>query len=229
MAKAGRRPGPTPHAYRGERGRGTGQAPFYAVERTVSPVRVHSTVRYIPAPCGQARVRIEPVAMKPALRIWSPVRLLGPAHMAPALRMVSPVRQHSPVRGILPRRTGLATGSIQPGKVGQAWCSRAPVRLHGPVYLVPPPRTSPPVAAPRTRLSPRPLPTGVPACPALLEPSSSPALPESPVCPEPPESRVCPGPPEAAGWPGRGIPGPLHAPALQWQPPAPGCLSVSFL
>ena len=157
VAKPGRRPAPTSCAYWRERG--TGHAPCYAVEHTVSPVRVHSPVRYIPAPrIGRARVGIESVAMKPALRIWSPVRLLGPAYMAPALRMVSPVHQHSPVRAIPPRRTGMATGSIQPGKVGQARCSRAPVRLHGPVYPVPPPRTH-----------------------------------------------------------------------LRWQPPAPGCLSVSFL
>jgi hypothetical protein len=35
---------------------------------------------------GRARVGIAPGARKPALRIWSPVRLLGPAYMAPALR-----------------------------------------------------------------------------------------------------------------------------------------------
>ena len=89
-------------------------------------MRVHSPVRYIPAPrIGRARVGIEPSAMKPALRIWSPVHLLGPAYMAPALRTVSPVRLHSPVP-IPSRRTGRATGTIQPGKVGQARCSRAP-------------------------------------------------------------------------------------------------------
>ena len=148
----GRRPAPTSHAY--QRARGTGQAPCYAVERTVSPVRVQSPVRYIPAPrIGRARVGIEPGAMKPALLIWSPVRLLGPVYMAPALCMVSPVRQDSPVRAIPPRRTALATGSIQPGKVGQARCARAPGRLHSPVNPVPLPRTSPPVAAPRTWMS----------------------------------------------------------------------------
>jgi hypothetical protein len=53
------RPEPTRHTYRKERG--TGQAPCYAVERTVSPVRVHSPVRYIPTPHnGQARVGIQP-------------------------------------------------------------------------------------------------------------------------------------------------------------------------
>jgi hypothetical protein len=150
VAKSGRRPAPAPRACRGERGRCTGQALCYAVERTVSPVCVLSPVRYIPAPrIGWARVGIEPGAMKPALCIWSPVRLLGPAYMAPASRMVSPVRLHSPVQAI-PRRTGLATGSIQPGKVGQARCSRFPVRLLGPVYPVPSPRTSP--SAPRTGL-----------------------------------------------------------------------------
>ena len=116
--------------------------------------------------------------------------------MAPALCMVSPVRQHSPVRAIPPCRIGLATGSIQPGKVAQAQCSRDPVRLQEPVYLVPPPRTSPPVATPRTRLSLSLLPTGAPACPALPGPSSCPALPESSVCPEPPEPPVSQEPPE---------------------------------
>jgi hypothetical protein len=142
--------------------RETGQAPCYAVERMVSPVRVHSPVRYIPAPrIGRAKVGIEPGAMKPALRIWSPVRLLGPAYMAPALRMVSPLRQHSPVRAIPPRRTGKATGSIQPSKVGQARCSRAS-RLS--------------VAAGVSRLSGA---TESPACPALPESPACPALPES--------------------------------------------------
>ncbi|XP_064821061.1 protein enabled homolog [Oncorhynchus masou masou] len=197
MAKPGRRPASTSCGYRGAGE--TRQAPCYAVKRTVSPVRVHSPVRYIPAPrIGRARVGIEPSAMKPALRIWSPVRLLGPAYMAPALRMVSPVRLHSPVRAIPPRRTGRATGSMQPGRVGQARCSRALVRLHGPVYPSPPPRTSPPVAAPRTRLSLRLIPTGAPACPVLPEPSSSPALLESPACPALPESEepLCPELPE---------------------------------
>ena len=97
MAMPGRRPAQTPCAYRGARE--TGQAPCYAMERTVFPVRVHSPVRFIPA-----------------LRI------------------------------------GRARVGIEPGKVGQDWCSRAPVRLHGPVYPEPPPHTSPPVAAPRTRL-----------------------------------------------------------------------------
>jgi hypothetical protein len=37
VAKSGRIPAPTPRAYRGERW--TGQAPCYALRRTVSPVR----------------------------------------------------------------------------------------------------------------------------------------------------------------------------------------------
>ncbi|KAM9429341.1 uncharacterized protein ACWYII_017500 [Salvelinus alpinus] len=151
--RAGRRPAPTSQANRGERE--YGQTPCYAVERTVSPVRVHSPVRVIPPPrTGRARLGIEPGVMRPAQRVWSPVRLLGPAYMAPALRMVSPVRLHSPVRVIPPPRTGRATGSIQPGKVGQAQCSREPVRLHGPVFPAPPPRPSlvPTVPTLRTRL-----------------------------------------------------------------------------
>ena len=179
--KSGRRPVPTPCAYRGERG--TGQAPRYAVRCTVSPVSRHSPVRYIATPrIGRARVGIEPGAMKPAQRNWSPVCLLSPGYMAPALRMMSRVRQHSPVRAITPHRTGLATGSTLPGNIGQARCSRATVRLHGQVYPVPPPRTSPS----RTRLSFRLLPTGAPACSALSVAPSCPALPESPVCPEQP-------------------------------------------
>ncbi|KAM9513434.1 uncharacterized protein ACWYII_046869 [Salvelinus alpinus] len=155
VAKPGRIPEPTPRACRGVRGRRTGQTPCYAVKRTVSPVRVLSPVRAIP-PCrtGRARLGIEPDAMKPAQRIWPPVRLLGPAYMAPALQVVSPVRLHSPVRAIPPRRTGRATGTIQPGKVGEARCSRARVLLHGPVYPAPPshPSSVPSVPTPRTRL-----------------------------------------------------------------------------
>uniref|UniRef100_A0A8K9UVX3 Pyrin domain-containing protein n=1 Tax=Oncorhynchus mykiss TaxID=8022 RepID=A0A8K9UVX3_ONCMY len=217
MAKSGRRPVPTSRAYR--RARGTGQAPCYAVERTVSPVRVHSPVRYIATPRhGRAREGIEPGAMKQAQRIWSPVRLLWPVYMAPALRMVSPVRQHSPVRAIPPRRTGLATGSIQPDKVRQARCSRAPVRLHGPIYSVPPPHTRPLVAAPRTRLSLCLLPTGAPACPALPEPSSCPALPESPACPALQESPACPALPESPACPA--LPESPACPALPESPNA---------
>ena len=51
VVKPGRRPAATSHAYRRERG--TGQVPCYAVERMVSPVRVLSPVRYIPASAGQ--------------------------------------------------------------------------------------------------------------------------------------------------------------------------------
>nr|XP_046204220.1 pistil-specific extensin-like protein [Oncorhynchus gorbuscha] len=120
-------------------GRCTGQAPCYAVECTVSPVRVLSPLRYIPAPhIWQARVKIQPGRMVPAL------------------------------------------------------LSRSPVRLHGPVHPVPPPRTRPPVAASRTRLSLRLIPTGATAFSALLEPSSSPAPPDSPICPELLESPAFP-------------------------------------
>ncbi|KAM9415028.1 uncharacterized protein ACWYII_024108 isoform 1-T3 [Salvelinus alpinus] len=193
VAKPGRIPEPTPRAYRGGRRRRTGKTPCYAVKRTVSPVRVLSPVRAIP-PCrtGRAKLGIEPSAMKPAQRIWSPVRLLGPAYMAPALQVVSPVRLHSPVRAIPPRRTGRATGTIQPGKVGGARCSRARVLLHGPVYPVPPPCTSPPVAAPRTRLSLRVLSPAVSSSPAQPVPRprtrlSLLLLPTEPSCHDQPE------------------------------------------
>ena len=145
----GSKPAHTPCAHRWARE--TGQAPCYAMERTVFPVRVHSPVRFIPVlHIGRARVGIES------------------------------------------------------GKLGQAWCSRAPVRLHGPVYPVPPPRTSTPVAAPCTRLSLRLIPTELlrPALPEL--PPLSPEAPEplSPEAPEPlspsPESPACPAPPESS-------------------------------
>ena len=57
VAKSGRKPEPTPRAYRGERG--TGLAPCYAVRCTLSLVRRHSPVRYIAAPrIGRARVSL---------------------------------------------------------------------------------------------------------------------------------------------------------------------------
>ena len=106
LAESGWRPEPTPRAYRGERR--TDQEPCYAVERTVSPVRVHSPVRYNPAPrICRARVSIQPGQMVPAQRAWSPVRLFGPGYPAPAQRTVSPVRLHSPVRPVpAPRIAG---------------------------------------------------------------------------------------------------------------------------
>ncbi|XP_064866047.1 uncharacterized protein LOC135564610 [Oncorhynchus nerka] len=151
-------------------GRGTGQAPCYAVECTVSPVRVLSPVRYISAPhICRARLKIQPGRLVPALLSRSPVRLHSPVYPSP------PPHTSPPVPALL---------------------SRSPVRLHGPVYPSPPPHTSPPVAAPRTRLPVRVLGL-VPPVPAPrirpTEPSSSPALPESPACPALlPESPACP-------------------------------------
>ena len=52
-------------------------------------------------------------------------------------RTVSPVQVHSPVRYIPAPRIGRARVGIEPAKVGQARCSRAPVSLHGPVYPEP--------------------------------------------------------------------------------------------
>ena len=122
LAESGFRPEPTPHAY--SRERGTGQAPCYAL------ARVHSPVRYIPAPrIGRARVGIQPGRMVPAQHAWPPVRLFGPGYPAPALRTVSLVRLHSPVRPVPAKIT------IQPGGVVPALRSRPPVRLHGPVCL----------------------------------------------------------------------------------------------
>uniref|UniRef100_A0A8C8I3F1 Ig-like domain-containing protein n=1 Tax=Oncorhynchus tshawytscha TaxID=74940 RepID=A0A8C8I3F1_ONCTS len=115
---------------------------------------------------------------------------------------------HSPVRYIPAPRIGRARVGIEPGKVGQARCSRAPVHLHGPVYPVPPPRTSPLVAAPRTRLCLRLIPTGAPACPEPPEPPACPAPLEPPACPAPPEPSFSPEPLESPA-----CPGPLESPA----------------
>ena len=111
LAESGFRPESTPRAYREERV--TGQAPCYAVICTVSPVRTHSPVHYIPAPrIDRARVGIQPGRIVPAQRIWPPVRLYGPGYPAPALRTVSPVRLHSPVRPGLAPRICRAKGTI---------------------------------------------------------------------------------------------------------------------
>ncbi|XP_052330582.1 uncharacterized protein LOC127910567 [Oncorhynchus keta] len=155
-------------------GRGTGQAPCYAVERTVSPVRVLSPVRYIPAPhICRARVKIQPGRLVPALLSRSPVRLHGPVYPVPPPHTSPPVA---------------------------APCTRLPVRVLGPVPPVPAPRTRPTV---RLACPVLPEPSSSPAQPELPicpEPPESPVCPEppeSPVCPEPPESPVCPEPPES--------------------------------
>ena len=125
LAEVGFRPEPTPRAYRGERV--TSQAPCYAVMRTVSPVRIHSPVRSIPA----SRICRSRVGSQP-----------GPA---PALRTVLPVCLHSPVRPVPAHRMYRAKVSIQPGRIVPALRSRSPVRLHGPVRPVPSLRTRPEV------------------------------------------------------------------------------------
>ncbi|XP_052366128.1 uncharacterized protein LOC127925321 [Oncorhynchus keta] len=204
VAKPGRRPAPTSCAYR--RARETGQAPCYAVERTVSPVRVHSPVRYIPAPrIDRARVGVEPGAMKPALRIWSPVRLLGPAYMAPALRMVSPVCQHSPPGAFNQVRLGMLGAQEL-----QCACTVRSIQchLHAPALRWQPPAPGclsgfclqglPPVQRcqslpPLQRCQSLPsVQRQSPICPELLESRVCPELLESRVCPELLESRVCP-------------------------------------
>ena len=132
VAESDWRPEPTPCAYRG--GRRPGQAPCYAVERTVSPVRILSQVRYMPAPrICRARVRIQPRRMVLALLSRQPVRLLGPGYPTSALRTLSPVCLHSPVRPVPVPRTCRGKITIQPGRVVQALSLRPPVRLHGPV------------------------------------------------------------------------------------------------
>jgi hypothetical protein len=80
LAESRRRPEPTPRAYCGERV--TGQAPCYAVERTVSPVRYSSPVRSIRAPrICRAGMGIQPGRRVPAQHSWSPVYLLGPGYL----------------------------------------------------------------------------------------------------------------------------------------------------
>eukprot|EP00063_Salmo_salar_P067578 XP_014042413.1 PREDICTED: uncharacterized protein LOC106595571 [Salmo salar] len=67
--------------------------------RTVSPVRLHSPVRSVPAPhICRARGSVQRGRVVPAQRSWPPVPLLGPMYPAPRTRTVSPVRLHSPVR-----------------------------------------------------------------------------------------------------------------------------------
>ena len=133
IAMPGKRLAQTPCAYRGAIE--TGQAPCYAVVRTVSPVRVHSPVRYIPAPrISRTRLSVEPNAMKPALRIWSPVRLLEPAYMAPALRLVSPVRLHSPVRAAALAGRPRVFNQVRLGRLGaqelQCACTVRSIQYH---------------------------------------------------------------------------------------------------
>ncbi|XP_070298705.1 uncharacterized protein [Salvelinus sp. IW2-2015] len=179
LAELGWRPEPTPRACE----RHTGQAPCYALERRVSPVRVHSPVRYIPAPrICRARVSIQPGRVVPALLSRPPVRLLGPVYPAPALRTVSPVRLHSPVRPVPAPRMCSVKITIQPGWVVQAPSSRPPVRLHGPVYPVPLPRTKHPVCL-SSLVSPVPAPrTKTPVClPSLVSPVPA-ARTRPPVC-----------------------------------------------
>ncbi|KAM9423345.1 uncharacterized protein ACWYII_020534 [Salvelinus alpinus] len=235
VAKPGSRPERTPRAY--YKHRVTGQAPCYAVKRTVSPVRAHSPVRYRAAArkC-HVSVGIQPGRIVPAQRVWSPVRSFGPGYPAPALRAVSPERWEGAVRPmptlrsyranvvVEPKREVRVVGTrspvlihspvqpvpalwrvragvvFQPGGVVPRLRTRAPVLPHSPVLQVPRNIKPPvglsslvgPVAAPRTRLSLRLLPTGVPVCPAAPELPVCPAAPELPVCPAAPELPVCP-------------------------------------
>ena len=134
--KPGSRPELTPRAYYEQRI--TGQAPCYAVERTVSPVRVHSPVRYRAAPreC-HASVGIEPGRMVPAQRVWSPVRSLGPGYPAPALRAVSPGRWEGAVRPLPALRSYRATVGVEPRGEVRVVSTRSPVLTHSPVQPVP--------------------------------------------------------------------------------------------
>jgi hypothetical protein len=97
------RPEATPRAYRKKRS--TGQAPCYAVNCTVSPVRAHSPVcsRSAPHKC-HVRVGIQAGCIVPAQHVWSPVHRFGPGYPAPALRAVSPGRWE----GAVPCRVNVA-------------------------------------------------------------------------------------------------------------------------
>ncbi|XP_052312969.1 uncharacterized protein LOC118390079 isoform X1 [Oncorhynchus keta] len=134
--KPGSRPELTPRAYYKQRI--TGQAPCYAVKRTVSPVRVHSPVRYRAAPrrC-HASVGIEPGRMVPAQRVWSPVRSFGPGYPAPALRAVSPGRWEGAVRPLPALRSCRATVGVEPKGEVRVVSTRSPVLTHSPVQPVP--------------------------------------------------------------------------------------------
>ncbi|XP_064858638.1 proline-rich protein 36-like [Oncorhynchus nerka] len=165
-------------------------------------VRASRLVKMVPASCTRPPVHLASLARPVPSQHYSALRSANHgecgAGLAPCyavVRTVSPVRVLSPVRYIPASHICRARVKIQPGRLVPALLSRSPVRLHGPVHPVPPPHTSPPVAAPRTRLpvrvlgpvppmpAPRIRPTVRPACPALPEPSSSPAQPESPACP----------------------------------------------
>ena len=103
LAESCRRPEPTPRAYCGDRV--TGQAPCYAVVRTVSPVRYSILVRSIPAPSiGRTRMGIQPGRRVPAQHSWSPVYLLGPGYPAPAQPSAFCASAH-------PARTGCVSSS----------------------------------------------------------------------------------------------------------------------
>jgi hypothetical protein len=74
LAEPGIKPEPTPRTHRGESV--TRQAPCFAVIRTVSPVRIHSPVRDVPAPrTCRAKVVLCPGSVVPALRSRPPVHL----------------------------------------------------------------------------------------------------------------------------------------------------------
>ncbi|XP_064857655.1 uncharacterized protein LOC135560192 [Oncorhynchus nerka] len=134
--KPGSRPELTPRAY--DKQRITGQAPCYAVKRTVSPVRAHSPVRYRAAPreC-HASVGIEPGRMVPAQRFWSPVRSFGPGYPAPALRAVSPGRWEGAVRPLPALRSCWANVGVEPKGEVRVVSTRSPVLTHSPVQPVP--------------------------------------------------------------------------------------------
>ncbi|XP_064882131.1 uncharacterized protein LOC135574620 [Oncorhynchus nerka] len=134
--KPGSRPELTPRVY--DKQRITGQAPCYAVKRTVSPVRAHSPVRYRAAPrkC-HASVGIEPGRMVPAQRVWSPVLSFGPGYPAPALRAVSPGRWEGAVRPLPALRSCRANVGVEPKGEVRVVSTRSPVLTHSPVQPVP--------------------------------------------------------------------------------------------
>ncbi|XP_052379828.1 uncharacterized protein LOC127931382 [Oncorhynchus keta] len=244
--KPGSRPELTPRVH--DKQRITGQAPCYAVKRTVSPVRVHSPVRYRAAPreC-HASVGIEPGRMVPAQRVWSPVRSLGPGYPAPALRAVSPWRWEGAVRPLPALRSYRATVGVEPRGEVRVVSTRSPVLTHSPVQpvpalwrvrarvvvqpgeVVPRLRTRAPVL-PHSPVFQAPPNTKPPeGLPSLVVPVAAPRtrlslslLPAgAPACPAPlPERPTCPAPlPERPACPAP-LPEPPACPAPLPEPPA---------
>ncbi|XP_052318068.1 uncharacterized protein LOC127907331 [Oncorhynchus keta] len=151
-------------AYRG--GRRTGQAPCYAVERTVSPVRVLSPVRYIPAPrICRGKITIQPGRVVQALSLRPPVRLLR----GPGCLSVSSLQSLPPVTPALPESPSCHSGAARVSLLSLRRCQSLP-----PVTPALPESPSCHSGAARVSL------LSLRRCQSL--PPVTPALPESPSC-----------------------------------------------